>query len=506
MNEAIHNPRVTWSLPATDYVIAVLGKYWRFVASCTLLVVLAVVIALLILPTYYEVSASLLFKLGREVKPPATLANAGVVTGRRPEDITSEIEIMKSPALVEKLVAHFGEDFFLAELPPQTLFQRIKAVGRAVIRTAKMWIEEGLIFAGLSRRLTPTQKIVIALQSGLAIEPIPKTDVINVRLRTSDPEATIPIINKLIDLYLEQHIAAYRTPKAKEFFEEQMSTLRQGLATAEQKRAALKESLAAWEVAEQRRQLLSQQRQLSETQSTTMANVARLQAEISSLTKRLDPVPREMQLANVTQRNPHWDSLKTRLLEIQANREQLRTKYTDDSRILSDLTRQIAELQRTLEKEAPTVTQSVTSGPNTLFQDVQKELIQKWAMLEGLQAQTAEQDRQVATLVANLRKLDEADVEIQRLNREIALLETNYTLYAKSLEDARISEAMDLAEISNISIIAPASSNFVAVSPRKKLLFIGALLLGFGGSITVIFILESLQPTVHARDDAEKIL
>ena len=508
MNSRNGNPRVTWSPPSADHFLSTIGKHRLLIGSSTVLLGVAMLITLMFLSPRYEVSASLLFKLGRELKPPSTLtdASASVMTGRRPEDVTSEMEIMKSQFLLEKLVAYFGEDFFFGEPVPQTFFQRVKAIIRTTLKKIKETINTVAVYMGLTRPLTRSEQVIVALQQGLSIEPVQKSDVITVRLTTPDPEAGMQIVNKLIDFYLEQHIAAYKTPRAKKFFEEQTEIFQHRLAEAEKARTAIKGSHAVWSAEEQRRLVLDQQRQMGMTRATTLIEAARLQTEIAGLVKRTAALPRELRLSSTTQRNPLVDQLKARLMELEGNRERLRTKYADDNRAVADVAHEIDEVQRALQREEPVVTQSATSGLNTTLQDIEKDLLNKPAALEGLQAQAVEQARQLEALEAQLRSIDTTDLELVQLEREITLLQQNYLLYAKNLEETRISEAMDLAEISNVSLIAPASSTVLPVWPRTRLLLIGGFLLGFGGAVAVAFILEALHPTVHSRNDIVDIL
>ncbi len=423
-------PRVTLSPPSIDFVVAVLRRHVGLIVACTAVTFTAVLGALVWAGPTYEVSASLLVKLGREMAPPTTVSNdALAVQTKRPEDIASETAIMQSPDLLAGVVAHFGEDFFLAEPVPRTAFQRVKAVLRAGVKRVKATGREALIALGLRRRLTPTEQVVVALQQALVVEPVRRSDIVQITLRTSDPEAGVQVVSTLIDLYLARHIAAFTTPRAREFFEQQADDFRRRLEETEQTRARFQLSNSAWDLGEQRRLLLAQQRELAGTRDATVADIARLETEIGETRKKLANLPRDLRVS--------------------------------------------------LEQESK---------------------------LEGLRARVATQGRQLGSVAAELRKLDGMNAELHRLDREIALLEQNYLLYSKHLEEARISKAMDQAEIANVALVAPPSSTMVPVRPRLAIWLVGSLMLGAGAPIALVFAREALRPTVRTREEIVEIL
>jgi len=171
-----------------------------------------------------------------------------------------------------------------------------------------------------------------------------------------------------------------------------------------------------------------------------------------------------------------------------------------------EVAREIETVRQTLNREETFLTQSVTSGLNTTLQEIEKELHSKRAALEGFRARATEQADSLAKVVTALRELEGVELEYRRLDRQAAVLEQNYLLYSKQLEEARISAAMDQARISNVSIIAPPTASPIPVWPPKLRLLLGGVVLGFGGSFFLAFLIEFLYPTIRSRDDVQRIL
>jgi uncharacterized protein involved in exopolysaccharide biosynthesis len=411
-------------------------------------------------PETYEVTASLLVKIGREISPPTTVPGGQSMAfpGKRPEDIASEIEIIRSPYLLQKLVDRLEPEFFLRPPPPPTsLFGQGKAILGAGVRLAVAGGREILYGLGLDKRLSDRDRVVLALQKNLSIEQVRKTDVIEIRFRTGDPQMGAEVINTLIALYLDQHIAVFTTPRAREFFEKQMEILEANLKGVEEERRRFKERHGITAFDEQRNLLLRQARDLH-TQSQTMdAEGAVLEAQRDDLRRRLAALPREGKLAGVTT-HP--------------------AQPAEGAGMLS-------------------------AGSNPISQALEQEVIQADARLQGVRARQREQKRQLAAVETDLKALDGLETELKRLDRTLGILEQDYALYAKKREEARISEAMDREKIANISVISPAIPPARPIQPKRLLLMVVALVLGPTGGVVMAFVAEYFDPSFGPREAGE---
>src|SRR5439155_18083886 len=131
-------------------------------------------------------------KLGPEMMAPPILgAKEGQVmpATKRPEDATSEAEILSNPRLIRSVVEHFGEKFFLSEPPAETLWQKAKRLPKSIWSGAREGVREVMVLLGLRPRISPLERVTLALADSLQVEPVRKSDVIEVRLGFPDPEA-----------------------------------------------------------------------------------------------------------------------------------------------------------------------------------------------------------------------------------------------------------------------------------------------------------------------------
>ena len=494
------------SSSVAEFMLAVTIKNWRLVFASTVIALLALYAALLYYSPVYEVSASLLFKIGREMNPPATATTGGqIVSAKRPEDIVSEIEILKNQHLIEQIVKVFGVDYFLVEETPVTLFQKIKAAARRASKAIKKSFQEMLILAGVSKRMTPYEEVVATLEASLSVEPVRKSDVISIVFRTPDREGGVALMNKLIELYLRQHIEAYRTPQARSFFEQESNELRGRILSAHKDIRDFRDANGVWELGEQRRLLLRQESDLEATHMKTESQLRHVDQEIAKLEELTSGLPAQVEVSRISERNPVIAGLDDQIIKLETAREQALRKFTPESRAVVDLTSQIDGLRAARAKEERLITNSVTSSRNDTLTAVDRDLVGRRGIRHGLVAQSQAEVRQLKEIEGRLRALDRQEIDVERRNREFAQLNKNYQLYAEKLEHARISEAMDLAKISNVAVLAPPTAGVFPVWPKKRTWALAAIALGIGGALGVAFLRELIHPTVHSRAEVAMV-
>ena len=500
-------PRVTFSAPDLDWLMVILLRRWRWMLGAALAAAAGVLLALPFLTKQYEISAALLFKLGREQAPQALSGTPAIAAPfKRTEDITSEAEIITSQALVENLVKAFGTEYFLARKPPQTVWEHIKEAARWVVRSLREAITEVMILIGLEKRLTPFEHVVSILQGSLQAEAVKRADVIEVKLLFADQQAGSDVMNKLIALYLAEHIRAFQTPGATQFLEARVAGLKAELATLEAQRRDFSQRSALWDLDEQRKSLLLQQRELRQALARAAEEASRVQAEIQQAAHTLAATPAERRTSRVEQSNPVAQQLQQRIVEQRAKLERQRLVFGAESRRILDEETELAQLERLLAAQAKSVVQHETFEPSASWSEAERTLAERQTRLAGLQALQQRQRDQDRQLGEELARLDQLGERSRSLGREVALAEQNYQLYARRLEEARISDALDKAEISNVAVIGRPTASISPTRPRAKLLFFGALAAGLLGSFGAFVLADALRPTVHRRDKAAAIL
>ncbi len=448
-------------------------------------VIITVTLVTFLMPAVYRSEAKLLVRMGREsvtLDPTATATGQVVntVAARRESEIKSELEILKSRDLAEKLVDALGPETFVSG-SYRSLFggeDKQKKRDAAVRRLMKSW--------------------------DFFVEK--DSNIINATYDDQNPQLAQKVLTKLIDFYLEKHLAVNRTAGSHEFFKQQTEELRANLAQTEKALEETKNKTGLASIPEQRRLLLERVSALKADIDKNEVDLRASQDRAKAMAETLAKLP-ETVVTGATTGFPNLaaDGMRQKLYELQLKEQELLSKYMEKNFLVKEVRRQIANAQALLNKEVPTRAQ-VTKGININYQQVKLALVTEESNLAALQAKSESLGRHLASAQEDLKNLNENEILVARLQRDLEIQEANYRKYADKLEQARIDSALETGKISNISIAQAATYPLKPVRPRKGLNLALGLLLGTFGALGLAFLTEHTDHSFKRPEDVEKKL
>jgi len=393
-------------------------------------VIIAVTVGTFLSAEIYRSKAMLLVRLGREsvtLDPTATTGQTIHISQSRKTEINSELEILKSRELIEKVVDSIGADEFLKRpderLPVDSTASETLRKTRQELRVIVEKPRNILERLDLVEPLSDRDKAVLGVTKKLEIEAQKDSSTIGISYEAQSPKLAQDVVSKLIEFYLEKHIAVYRTPGSYRFFIQQTGHLRDSLTQSENKLWNLKNETGIASVEKQRQILLERMGTLEQEIESTEAELASSRAKVEELQKTLQPT-----------------------------------------------------------------------------------LLAERAILSSLKAKVETQKKQLVDARAELRTLNESEVKLIQLTREISIQETNYRKYSENLEQARIDHAMEADKISNISVVQPATLPMKPIRPRKLLNLALGFFLGIFGAIGLAFFSEYLDHSIKTPEEVEEKL
>lgn len=490
----------------------VLFRHKLAVIGLFLFTTLAVFVGLYIWPETYEAMASILIKLGKQNTSVSSVMLPSqqqvISTGVRQEDINSEVEILNNRFLIEKVVQKLGMDFLFPKAPPpETFFKRVKFEFTQVVSKIRDAIDEVLYAIDLKKRLSLYEKAVVGMQESLSAEHIRDSDVIRVKLGWSSPDIVREALATLIDFYLERHLEVHRTSGAYAVLQKQVEGIEQGLKEAEDRLQQLKVSGEIISYEDQKKFLLTQITDFTASLKATETELAETSAKIHTLKNHLASQTEYVQLTKRVDRNPIIDSLKMKLLELELQKMKLETNYLNDSRPVAAIKKEIQEVKAKFDTEAIDVVGGITTGINTVYKDLQKELSLQEVQFDALQVKKRTLEQHVTSYQQDLERLNSYDLEVKRLQRQINVDEENYILSRKKLEESRISGVLDAERIVSVSVVEPAVASFLPVKPKRKVLIAGlGLVLGVVSGIGFAFLSEYLDHSIKTPKDVDRYL
>ncbi|MBV8378010.1 MAG: hypothetical protein JO279_13525 [Verrucomicrobia bacterium] len=415
-------------------ILFILFRHKWKILLCAAVGLLAAAAAYFVLPPVYESEAKLFVRyvvdksavdgLDSEIKTPNPQTDTV---------INSEVEILSSSDLAEDVVKAVG----INRLMP-------RAGAKATLAYA-------------------TEEYFHNLQ----IEVVKGTNIISVSFKNADPTLPMPILQELIRRYFEKHLDIHRSGGAYDFVTKEAEELKKQLDQTDSELKQLKAKAGIISLAASTATLATETGKTQEDLDVAEGELAAQQALVKDLEKSL-AVPDASQPDNgttATNRAPTGDivqryqSLVSRLTQLQQSETELLSKYTSENRLVKNKEAQIAGLEkqrRDMEKKYPALIETAvaTTTSSSQSSEVRRpDLLTERARLVGLQSKVDTLKARIVSIRQRVNLMSQFGPRIEELERKKEVEEANYKHSEASLEKARIDETLDPSRMPNISVV-----------------------------------------------------
>ncbi len=483
----------TERLPTLRDIVTPLFRHRRLVLFTFLILVAGTILGILLLPKDYEAKMKILVKRERvdaAVSPgrDAVMSNPGEVSE---EELNSEVELLKSRDLLEKVVVACD----LQNLKSSHFWDRLIPAVAADESDSGQDSEKKI------------SQAVLALESKLQIEPLKKTDLIQVTYDSPDPQLAAGVLRTLGSLYLEKTVAVHRPPGAFEFFQTESLHYDQELQTAE---AQLTNFDRDKGVADPQLEKQIALQKLSEFQATfneTQVAIKENEKRTRVVEEELASTPAQSMSTVRSSDNPFlMQQLKTTLLDLELKRTALLEKFEPDYRPVQELQKQIDETVDTITKAEKSPDREETTDRNPSYEWLRAELTKSNAESATLHARAAETQRVISLYRQQLGAIDVKGEAQENLLREVKEAEGNDVLYKQKREEARIGDALDRQRIVNVAIAEAATVPALPAHPHWALNLLLGILLASLVSPGVAFAVDYFDPSLRTPDELRDVL
>ncbi|MCX5844388.1 MAG: Wzz/FepE/Etk N-terminal domain-containing protein, partial [Deltaproteobacteria bacterium] len=297
-------------------LLIILFKHKSKILITFLATVISVTAGSFLLPPTYEAKSTLLVKFGREFiyrpevgeKPSDSRSSIAI---NQEEIINSEIQIMTSRDLVEKVITTLGmENIYpdILESPP--------------------------------RGMTALEASARGFEKNLNVEGIKKSNVIEVSFQHKDPQMAAKAVNTLIEFFREKHLQVMSDPKSS-FLVQQLSSYEQKLKASENEMEAFRQKNKVYSLDEQRTLLLRQRMELDTAYKDSANRISELREKVASLRKQMLNISKNEQHYTETDRYKVIDEIKAKLFNLQLQEQQLLNRYREDSTLVVNIRKEI---------------------------------------------------------------------------------------------------------------------------------------------------------------------
>jgi len=142
---------------------------------------------------------------------------------------------------------------------------------------------------------------------------------------------------------------------------------------------------------------------------------------------------------------------------------------------------------------------AVTTGlaSNPVYQTSQVQLNQTDVEIAAARGELAEHERAEADLRRMVNTAPEVEAEFSRLNRDYDVTKLQYNALLDRLDKAKISEDAEKTGAVHFQVIDPPASPLEPVFPKRALLLVAVLFMGFGGGAGLAWLMSQLRPVFN---------
>jgi len=392
--------------------------------------------------------------------------------------LETEYKVLSSDDLAERVIVQLGLDQ-VAEFRPQKRFWSWTTNDSA---TAQSLPAEASVSGG-----DPSieETVLTRFKDRLDVKPIRRSRAVEISFDSQDPNLAASVVNTLASNYIDKNLEArwVATQKASEWLSQQMLDLKAKLEKSEDElqKYAADNGLLFLETDKGNSENVVNQSLRELQEELTKTQSARYEKEsLYRLVRSSD----YGSLPGVFE-NKLLQDLSVRLAELQRERAQWATTFTEDYPKVQQIQNQIVEIQGALERERQRAVQRIS---NDYFAALRREVLVQQAF--------AEKQKQ-ANLIA------EKSVQYGILSREVDSNKSMYEGLLQRLKEAGVSAGL---KASNIRIVDPAKPPYKPFSPKVPLNLGLAAILGMGLGVCAAFFQEHFDQTIESAEDVDHFL
>ena len=464
----------------TREVLSILFKEQRKLLGVFLGLTILVIGWAYTLTPYYEASARLLIKSGREfqVRSDPTQPVAAVPSATKQEIVNSEIQILTSRDLIEAVINKVGAE----RLYPST-------VGWfSFLRSGPASADPAVMEAAVKNFL-----------ADLKATPVELADVIDVTYRNPSHDVAVQALDALVELYQQKHAQMFSDPRYK-FLEQQTKQYENDLDAITRKVTDIKNSKSLFDVDAQRAKLLDDRASISSILQQLKSQSVDAHQRIEFLQNRLKTTPALVPAG--TSQADVVEQAKARLLDLQVKAQQLRERYVGNVKPLQDTEQEMATVRQFLGGSGG----KAWTQRNTAYDDMVVSLNRALADAAPLDQQVALRTQQANAIDERLRNLEQGAKDLDDAMRERRTLEELVHTYRARYEEARMTEDLDKGNVISVSIVQRPSAPAKPAGPRHLPYALAGVLIGLVGAGGMLIYLLVFRETLITVESVERII
>jgi uncharacterized protein involved in exopolysaccharide biosynthesis len=492
------------------FVAGAVRRYRRRATGFFLLAMAAVILGLMIAPRQYSSEARLFLRVGREsggLDPTATMGDKISVNDNRQNEINSALEMLRSRELCRRVVDRIGPAIFLDPPASEEAAAEAAAEPAEPSQAKLIWttLVKSLEAVGVLDPVDSHERAVQELSDSMTAAVPRNTHLIAVSCRASTPENAQKIVETIVACFAEMHMQAHRTPQSHEFFVEQSESLKSQIQRESDSLSKRKNELGLVSLQGQRLLLENERSHVEQQLATAIGQLAASRAKLQSLEAILEDLPKQEVIQKADVANLAADSMRQLLYQLEIQEREQSAVLAENHPRLVALRQQLKDVKGIMAEQATNRAQT-TTGLNPTRQPLHVALLTEKAAAESWDATVKSLKADQERVAAEMKKFNGEQVEIEQLERELALHDTDYRSYAVRREQARIDQVLAAQQISNLNVVQTPTLVRKPVRPQKLLTFALGLVAAIGGAICLAVVSAAFNRSFHEAEELESAL
>jgi succinoglycan biosynthesis transport protein ExoP len=482
-----------------EYLAVVLKRKW-LILSLVVVVTSLVAIQMYRQPSVYQATTQI--QIEQKTKSPVSTGRGGVIEIRSndPNYWNTQLQKLKTQKLARQVILRLNlqNDASFLGAPRGTgilaglrrIVSREKAKPQAqadpnavpVVNDLELSVDQ--LPREQAEKLEPYED---ALRDNLTIEPVERTNLVNIHFQHTDPKVASSVVNTLATIFRENDIREETTgtQKAEDVLAKQIIDLQTRIRENEERRLNFKRDKDL--------PLGSQQ-----GQNLTAAQLGAYLGQMQAAEQRRREAEADYKSAIETQNTagiwsiPQVQSDKTvlrlreKISDLEEQKRALLVTYTKEWPAVKKIDEQLARLNEEL-KEAP---KEILAGLKNRYESAMKNEASARSLYFGSRGK------------ANVQSV--AELSLTDLDQSIETDRQNLNLYQQRLNELRVTNGDRTA--GNVSTVEEARVPREPIGPPRARNIVVALLLSFGVGIGLAFLLDYLDDTLKSVEDVDRHL
>ncbi len=341
----------------------------------------------------------------------------------------------------------------------------------------------------LARKTGKGPKGVEELEDGIKASPLTGTNLIQVKYRDGEAAEAARVLNTLGALYVAKQKQLSQRPATASLYTEKLKQVEGEWAAAQEELEALRQEASTPMLNEQRQ---STQRRGSELDSgieEARSQISESRDKLAAINAQLSAQPASVESGRRTAASTGLvDGLKNQLMQLEAQRTEMLTKYDPGYRTVKQTETQIAAVKASLEREQNFKVVERTESLNPLYQSLAAERLRLEANLAGLRARDTALSAAVSRVRGKSEQLEGFAVRLEDLSRKAKLAEESYMLFLKKEQEAQAADLAAGIGGMRASILEPAEAPMSPVRNHRSFVLALGFLAGcfFAAAVSIV--------------------